>query len=98
MIAMSEEQFAEEDARVYRARRRAQCLDFLKHGLVVIYDKCLLMELEITAKIRLETDVDVYKEKLKTMLRKTAREIYGEDAYKYARHKASVDYAKYGVD
>jgi hypothetical protein len=97
MAAMSEEQFAAEDARRRDELKGKECIAFLTHGFTVIYDRCLLMEFEIEAGLEPPIDVNAYKEKLVQSLRAGARKLYGHAVYRRVYRHVKFDVAKYGI-
>lgn len=98
MAAMSEDQFAAEDAKRREELKHEQCIAFLTHGFTVIYDRCLVMEFEIEAGLRPQTDVNAYKETLLHELRSGARKIYGHAIFRRVQRQATIDLTEYGID
>ena len=79
------------------AMKHAECLKFLKRGLAVIYDRCLVLELEIKAGFSPPIDIESYRNDLVTALASRAEKLYDDRTIGACRHEAKIDPTEWGI-
>ncbi|MEK7155719.1 MAG: hypothetical protein AAB734_02470 [Patescibacteria group bacterium] len=77
--------------------KQEDCLRFMKRGLAVISDRCLLMELEIAAGLSPTIDIDRYRADLQSALLKRTEQLYDVKTISPVFTRAKIDLVEYGL-
>lgn len=79
-------------------KKQADCLSFMRHGLAVIHDRVLLMELEIAAGLSPKIDVKHYQDALKAAFLERVRMLYDVETISPVFTQAKVNLTEYGLE